>query len=43
MQDPLAEKILAGEVRDGALVKITGGTDKLLFRPKHEAETAEAA
>jgi ATP-dependent Clp protease ATP-binding subunit ClpB len=49
VQDPLAEKILAGEVRDGDLVKITAGTDRLLFVPKHgqaergETERAEAA
>ncbi|MHA1549474.1 MAG: ATP-dependent chaperone ClpB [Alphaproteobacteria bacterium] len=34
VQDPLADKILAGEVPDGARVKITGGTDKLLFLPQ---------
>jgi ATP-dependent Clp protease ATP-binding subunit ClpB len=33
VQDPLADKILAGDVPDGARVKITGGTDKLLFLP----------
>jgi ATP-dependent Clp protease ATP-binding subunit ClpB len=43
LQDPLAEKILLGEIRDGDVVKITAGSDRLLFRPKHEAETAEAA
>ncbi len=44
LQDPLAEKILAGDVRDGDQVKITAGTDRLLFKPKHEAEAeAEAA
>ena len=43
LQDPLAEKILQGEVRDGDLVRITGGTDRLLFRPKHETVDAEAA
>ena len=44
VQDPLAEKILAGEVRDGDRVAITAGTDRLLFRPKHEAgDEAEAA
>ena len=42
VQDPLAEKILSGEIRDGDLVKITGGADRLLFLPKHEAH-AEAA
>jgi ATP-dependent Clp protease ATP-binding subunit ClpB len=34
VQDPLAEKILLGEVPDGSKVKITGGTDKLLFLPQ---------
>ncbi|HET7716560.1 MAG TPA: ATP-dependent chaperone ClpB, partial [Bauldia sp.] len=34
VQDPLAEKILLGEVPDGARVKITAGTDKLLFLPQ---------
>jgi ATP-dependent Clp protease ATP-binding subunit ClpB len=43
LQDPLAEKILQGEVRDGDLVKITAGTDRLLFRPKHEAADAAQA
>jgi ATP-dependent Clp protease ATP-binding subunit ClpB len=43
LQDPLAEKILMGEIHDGDLVRVTAGTDRLLFRPKHEADTAEAA
>jgi ATP-dependent Clp protease ATP-binding subunit ClpB len=45
VQDPLAEKILSGEVRDGDHVKITAGTDRLLFVPKHGAaeQRAEAA
>ncbi len=34
VQDPLADKMLAGEVPDGARVKITGGADKLLFLPQ---------
>ncbi|HZP21283.1 MAG TPA: ATP-dependent chaperone ClpB [Bauldia sp.] len=34
LQDPLADKILAGEIPDGARVRITGGTDKLLFLPR---------
>ncbi len=34
VQDPLADKILAGEVPDGSKVKITAGTDKLLFLPR---------
>jgi ATP-dependent Clp protease ATP-binding subunit ClpB len=36
VQDPLSDKILAGEIPDGARVKITGGTDKLLFLPRVE-------
>jgi hypothetical protein len=31
--DPLAEKILR-EVPDGSTVKVTGGTNKLLFLPR---------
>ena len=34
VQDPLADKMLAGEIPEGARVKITGGTDKLLFLPR---------
>ncbi len=34
VQDPLADKLLAGEVPEGSRVKITGGTDKLLFLPR---------
>jgi ATP-dependent Clp protease ATP-binding subunit ClpB len=36
VQDPLAEKILLGEIPDGSKVKVTGGTDKLLFLPRVE-------
>jgi ATP-dependent Clp protease ATP-binding subunit ClpB len=43
VQDPLAEKILSGEVRDGDLVKITAGSDRLLFVPKHGQVEAQAA
>ncbi|MCQ0989011.1 ATP-dependent chaperone ClpB [Jiella marina] len=31
VQDPLAEKILMGEVKDESTVKISGGTDRLIF------------
>ena len=31
VQDPLAEKILSGEVPDGALVTVRAGSDRLLF------------
>ena len=41
VQDPLAEKILSGEVPDGSLVKITAGSDRLLFRAG--GSVAEAA
>jgi ATP-dependent Clp protease ATP-binding subunit ClpB len=34
LQDPLSEKILLGEVRDGSVVKITNGSDRLNFRSK---------
>jgi ATP-dependent Clp protease ATP-binding subunit ClpB len=34
VQDPLADKILAGEIPDGSAVKITGGTDRLIFLPR---------
>jgi ATP-dependent Clp protease ATP-binding subunit ClpB len=43
LQDPLAEKILSGEVHDGDTVKVTAGSDRLLFRPKHDAAQAQAA
>ena len=36
VQDPLADKLLAGEIPDGARVRVTGGTDKLLFLPRVE-------
>ncbi|PSJ51355.1 ATP-dependent chaperone ClpB [Kumtagia ephedrae] len=46
LQDPLAEKILMGEIRDGSTVKITAGSDRLNFRAKAgvaAGEEAEAA
>ena len=43
VQDPLADRILAGEVPDGARVKITGGTDKLLLLPQVNGGKTEAA
>ncbi|BCP55102.1 chaperone protein ClpB [Kaistia sp. 32K] len=42
VQDPLADKILAGEIPDGSLIKITAGTDRLLFLPRGE-RASEAA
>ncbi|MFD1330344.1 ATP-dependent chaperone ClpB [Mycoplana ramosa] len=34
LQDPLAEQILSGEVPDGSTVKVTSGSDRLLFHTK---------
>jgi ATP-dependent Clp protease ATP-binding subunit ClpB len=43
VQDPLAEKILAGTVLDGSTVEIEGGTDRLIFRTKAGVTLAVAA
>ena len=44
LQDPLAEKILLGDVLDGSRVKVTSGSDRLNFRPRLAAvETDKAA
>ncbi len=44
VQDPLAEKILLGEIADGSRVKVTSGSDRLIFKPsKGAAETGRAA
>ncbi|RIK87762.1 MAG: ATP-dependent chaperone ClpB [Hyphomicrobiales bacterium] len=45
LQDPLAEKILSGDILDGSTVKVTAGSDRLNFRPGQRAadEAAEAA
>ncbi len=47
LQDPLAERILVGDIKDGTRVKITAGSDRLNFRAKPgvaaEGEEAEAA
>ncbi len=40
VQDPLAEQILSGQVPDGSLVKITSGSDRLLFRTKQPVSEA---
>ncbi|WP_163272916.1 ATP-dependent chaperone ClpB [Chelativorans alearense] len=39
LQDPLAEKILMGEIFDGSTVKVTAGSDRLIFRSKKGAAT----
>ncbi len=41
LQDPLAEKILAGEIADGANVNVIAGTDRLLFEVAGRAGTAQ--
>jgi ATP-dependent Clp protease ATP-binding subunit ClpB len=47
LQDPLADKILSGEIHDGMTVRITAASDRLLFEPVEraigEGDTAEAA
>jgi len=43
LQDPLAEKILMGEIFDNSTVKITAGSDRLIFRPRRNVEQAEQA
>jgi ATP-dependent Clp protease ATP-binding subunit ClpB len=37
VQDPLAEKMLAGEVLDGSVVNVTAGPDGLVLRSVAEA------
>jgi ATP-dependent Clp protease ATP-binding subunit ClpB len=46
LQDPLAERILLGDVLDNSTVKITAGSDRLNFRPRPTlaaGDEAEAA
>ncbi len=42
LQDPLAEKILAGDIPDGSIVKVTSGSDRLLFSPRGAAVSKAA-
>ena len=42
LQDPLAERILMGEILDGSTVKITTGSDRLNFRSKPRLAVDEA-
>ncbi|EKF17516.1 ATP-dependent chaperone ClpB [Nitratireductor pacificus] len=42
LQDPLAEKILLGEIFDGSTVKVTAGSDRLNFRPRRTAGAEQA-
>jgi len=44
LQDPLAEKILLGDILDGSTVTVTAGSDRLNFRPRPTVvEGTEAA
>jgi ATP-dependent Clp protease ATP-binding subunit ClpB len=43
LQDPLAEKILLGEILDGSTVAVTSGSDRLNFRPRPTVVGAEQA
>jgi len=44
LQDPLAERILMGDIKDGSTVKVTSGSDRLNFRSKPSVvKTEEAA
>jgi ATP-dependent Clp protease ATP-binding subunit ClpB len=40
VQDPLAEQILSGQVPENTVVKLTSGSDRLLFRPRHAVSEA---
>ncbi|HWK12996.1 MAG TPA: ATP-dependent chaperone ClpB [Rhizobiaceae bacterium] len=40
LQDPLAEKLLLGDILDGSTVKITAGSDRLIFNPVKTVEEA---
>ncbi len=43
VQDPLAEKILMGEIPDGSTVKVTSGSDRLIFEADRQVDEAEQA
>ncbi|MEA3533849.1 ATP-dependent chaperone ClpB [Rhizobium sp. CC-YZS058] len=43
VQDPLAEKILSGEIPDGSLVKVLEGSDRLNFKLRGAGEDKAAA
>ena len=42
LQDPLALKLLAGEIHDGDVVEIDGGPSGLVFRTLQQAEAGSA-
>ncbi|MCG6857108.1 MAG: ATP-dependent chaperone ClpB [Salaquimonas sp.] len=43
LQDPLAEKILAGDIHDGMTVHVAAASDRLVFEPADTAERDKAA
>ncbi len=43
LQDPLALKLLAGEIHDGDVIEIDGGPSGLVFRTLQQVEAGSAA
>ena len=43
VQDPLAEKILSGEIADGTTVRVSAGSDRLLFLAEGEEVAVDGA
>jgi len=43
LQDPLAEKLLLGDILDGSTVRITAGSDRLIFNPVKTVEAVDEA
>jgi ATP-dependent Clp protease ATP-binding subunit ClpB len=43
LQDPLAERLLGGDIRDGSTVVVTAGSDRLNFRTRAEQPADKAA
>ncbi|WP_127521452.1 ATP-dependent chaperone ClpB [Mesorhizobium sp. Z1-4] len=41
LQDPLAEKILQGDILDGSTVQVSSGSDRLVFKAKRSVRTEE--
>ena len=41
LQDPLAEKILQGDILDGSIVQVSSGSDRLVFKAKRSVQTEE--
>jgi len=43
VQDPLAEKMLSGDISDGQMIKVSAGSDRLLFVASNGARPEEEA